>query len=243
ALRKDGKLKDEITKIKAENAQKDKDEYEADLKKEQNSTSTEFQVGAAVGLGINNVNTQVTLGSDALISTAGGGVTVEAVTRYTMQYQVMTAVDDKAIADRQAFLKKKNDVTSDQVERNVGPDGSDLGAAAAVSVAIDSLRTKVDMASGASIATLGGEVDIAARTLDQIDPLGLWLVNLYKPFDGIETAWSQATDTAAKAKVAGAAAGKFLNTLQATLTSSGGISNSFSSWTSANSKSKKLALA
>lgn len=83
---------------------------------------------------------------------------------------------------------------------------------------------------------------MSAQSLNQIDPNKLWLVNLYAPFDGIEAKWKAADGTSAKMGVATGAAKAFLNNLQATLSSTGGISSSFSSWVSATAKSKKLAL-
>ena len=82
---------------------------------------------------------------------------------------------------------------------------------------------------------------MSAQSLNQIDPNKLWLVNLYAPFDGIE-AVEGGRRHSAKMGVATGAAKAFLNNLQATLTSTGGISSSFSSWVSATAKSKKLAL-
>ena len=79
---------------------------------------------------------------------------------------------------------------------------------------------------------------MSAQSLNQIDPNKLWLVNLYAPFDGIEAKWKAADGTSAKMGVATGAAKAFLNNLQATLTSTGGISSSFSSWVSATAKSR-----
>ena len=109
-------------------------------------------------------------------------------------------------------------------------------------VSIDDIKTMASVAANASISTKGGAVAVSAQSLNQIDPNKLWLVNLYAPFDGIEAKWKAADGTSAKMGVATGAAKAFLNNLQATLTSTGGISSSFSSWVSATAKSKKLAL-
>ena len=80
-------------------------------------------------MAINNFSTTVRIGDGqnaAQITTAGGAVQVEARSNYNTKFTVMSGVDDKVVADKQSFLKKKNDVTTDQVKRNVGPDGSDL---------------------------------------------------------------------------------------------------------------------
>ena len=109
-------------------------------------------------------------------------------------------------------------------------------------VSIDDIKTTASVAANASISTKGGAVSVSAQSLNQIDPNKLWLVNLYAPFDGIEAKWKAADGTSAKMGVATGAAKAFLNNLQATLSSTGGISSSFSSWVSATAKSKKLAL-
>ena len=110
---------------------------------------------------------------------------------------------------RQAIVpEKKNDVTTDQVKRNVGPDGSDLRAAAVV-VSIDDIKTTASVAANASISTKGGAVSVSAQSLNQIDPNKLWLVNLYAPFDGIEAKWKAADGTSAKMGVATGAAKAF----------------------------------
>ncbi|KAG0914197.1 hypothetical protein G6F31_021418 [Rhizopus arrhizus] len=90
----------------------------------------------------------------------------------------MSGVDDQAIADKQAFLKKKNDLTTNQPERATGPDGSDFGAAAAVVIGIEDVKTQASLSKNASISTTGGDVAVTASTLNHIDPNKLWLVNL-----------------------------------------------------------------
>lgn len=109
-------------------------------------------------------------------------------------------------------------------------------------VSIDDIKTTASVAANASISTKGGAVSVSAQSLNQIDPNKLWLVNLYALLDGIEAKWKAADGTSAKMGVATGAAKAFLNNLQATLSSTGGISSSFSSWVSATAKSKKLAL-
>ena len=240
-----GKFGDKVKEIKQEKDFEDRAKYDEDIQKEIDNPSTEFQVGAALGMSMSNITTTARIGNGvngATVNTAGGDVTVNAVTQYNTKLTVMSGVDDQAIADKQAFLKKKNDLTTNQPERATGPDGSDFGAAAAVVIGIEDVKTQASLSKNASISTTGGDVAVTASTLNQIDPNKLWLVNLYAPFDGIQGKWNAADGTSAKMTVASDAAKSFLNNLQATLTSTGGISSSFSTWASATAKSKKLAL-
>ncbi|MBC9908584.1 DUF4347 domain-containing protein, partial [Achromobacter xylosoxidans] len=240
-----GKFGAKIKEIKQEKDFEDRAKYDSDIQKEIDNPSTEFQVGAALGMAMNNITTTARIGNGvvaATVNTAGGDVTVKAQTQYNTRLTIMSGVDDQAIADKQAFLNKKNNLTTNQPERAPGPDGSDFGAAAAVVIGIDDVATRATVSQLAAINTQGGDVAVTANTLNQIDPMKLWLVNLYAPFDGINAKWNDADGTKAKAEVAGKAAASFLNNLQATLTSTGGISSSFSSWASATAKSKKLAL-
>ena len=122
-------FKEKLRDVKAKKDAQKIIDYDKDIQKEIDKPSTEFQVGAALGMAINNFSTTVRIGDGqnaAQITTAGGAVQVEARSNYNTKFTVMSGVDDKVVADKQSFLKKKNDVTTDQVKRNVGPDGSDL---------------------------------------------------------------------------------------------------------------------
>ena len=146
-------FKEKLRDVKAKKDAQKIIDYDKDIQKEIDKPSTEFQVGAALGMAINNFSTTVRIGDGqnaAQITTAGGAVQVEARSSNT-KFTVMSGVDDKVVADKQSFLKKKN-VTTDQVKRNVGPDGSDLGAAAAVVVSIDDIKTTASVAANASIS-------------------------------------------------------------------------------------------
>ena len=169
-------FKEKLRDVKAKKDAQKIIDYDKDIQKEIDKPSTEFQVGAALGMAINNFSTTVRIGDGqnaAQITTAGGAVQVEARSNYNTKFTVMSGVDDKVVADKQSFLKKKNDVTTDQVKRNVGPDGSDLGAAAAVVVSIDDIKTTASVAANASISTKGGAVSVSAQSLNQIDEQAL----------------------------------------------------------------------
>ena len=90
-------------------------------------------------MAINNFSTTVRIGDGqnaAQITTAGGAVQVEARSNYNTKFTVMSGVDDKVVADKQSFLKKKNDVTTDQVKAQCRPSSGPARAA----VAIDDIR-------------------------------------------------------------------------------------------------------
>ncbi|RIQ72582.1 DUF4347 domain-containing protein, partial [Bordetella avium] len=228
--------------VKAKNQAKEIVAYDESVEKESGKSSTEFQVGAALGMAMSTLSTTVHIGDTARINTAGGDVEIGALTSYSTQFTVMSGVDDAAIKEKSDFLKEKNGLTTDQVQRNPGGDGSDLGAAGAVVISIENVKTRAEIAGGAVVVSRGGDISVSSQTLNQIDPDGLWLYNLYSPFKDIQGAWDKADGNQEKAGVAKDAGLEFLNNLQATLTSTGGISSSFSTWASATAKSKKLAL-
>lgn len=238
-------VSEEKAAIKAQKEQEALDKYNADIQKEIDNPSTDFQVGAALGMAMHSIHTQVRIGDGihvASISTDGGSVAVQARTRYDTQIMVVSSVDDATIADKQEFLEQKNGLTADQPQRHTGADGSDWGSSAAVVVSIDRVNTRVDLAANAAISTQGGAVTLNASTLNQLDPDRLWLVSLYEPFEGLQARWEQANGITDKAALASGAAKAFLGNLAKTLTSSQGMPASFSSWAQATTKSEKLAL-
>ena len=126
-------FKEKLRDVKAKkDAQKIVD-YDKDIQKEIDKPSTEFQVGAALGMAINNFSTTVRIGDGqnaAQITTAGGAVQVEARSNYNTKFTVMSGVDDKVVADKQSFLKKERRHRPGQAQCRTGRFRP--GAAAAV---------------------------------------------------------------------------------------------------------------
>ena len=103
-------FKEKLRDVKAKKDAQKIIDYDKDIQKEIDKPSTEFQVGAALGMAINNFSTTVRIGDGqnaAQITTAGGAVQVEARSNYNTKFTVMSGVDDKVVADKQSFLKRR----------------------------------------------------------------------------------------------------------------------------------------
>ena len=87
---------------------------------------------------------------------------VEARSNYNTKFTVMSGVDDKVVADKQSFLKRRT--TSPPTRSAQCRTGRFRpGAAAAVVVSIDDIKTTASVAANASISTKGGAVPCRRR--------------------------------------------------------------------------------
>ena len=121
-------FKEKLRDVKAKKDAQKIIDYDKDIQKEIDKPSTEFQVGAALGMAINNFSTTVRIGEPERRADHDRGRRRAGRGAQQLQHQIHG--DERRRRQgcrRQAIVpEKKNDVTTDQVKRNVGPDGSDL---------------------------------------------------------------------------------------------------------------------
>ena len=193
-------------------------------------------------MAINNFSTTVRIGDGqnaAQITTAGGAVQVEARSNYNTKFTVMSGVDDKVVADKQSFLKRRttSPPTSAMSDRTVPTwrGGGGGGQHRRHQDDGERGRQRQHFHQGRRRLRVGAEPE-PDRPEQALAGQPVRAVRRHRG------QWKAADGTSAKMGVATGAAKAFLNNLQATLSSTGGISSSFSSWVSATAKSKKLAL-